>query len=133
MDWVPEGPFTIQTTEDYNNANPFKLAPEMIAKQPFPKKIIYKHIYRQLDKPGKKANKRFQKYLGRIMGHYTAKYLPEYTPPSYFNSSNYARAGSFIVLYPTAEYQNAFPDEKEQIWIHHSFEAYQFLTKNLPD
>jgi hypothetical protein len=52
-DWVPEGPFSIQTTNDYNTLNPFKSVDEALKKTSFPKNIILKHVYNQLDKPTK--------------------------------------------------------------------------------
>jgi len=37
-DWVPEGPFSIQTTNDYNTLNPFKYIDVALQKTSFPKK-----------------------------------------------------------------------------------------------
>ena len=65
-DWVPEGPFSIQTTDDFNASNPFRLVKSGLKKLPFKQKIILRKIYTNLEKPPKKANKRYQKYLGSV-------------------------------------------------------------------
>ena len=132
-DWVPEGPFSIQTIDDYNDSNPFKYAKSTIKKVPFPKSLILKYAFNKLDKPTKRANKNYQKYLGKIMGKYIKKYLPEYEIPQYYNSNNYSRAGRFITLYADNEYYKLFPDIEGQIWNHHKFEAYIYLIEKLKE
>jgi len=127
-DWVPETPFSIQTTMDFNPSNPFVNAKSTIKKAPFFRRLAMNNFYNSLDKPTKKANKRFQKQLGETLGSFIQKSLPEYKIPQYFNSNNYARTGQSIVLYADDEYFNLFPDNPENIWTHHSFEAYMYLT-----
>jgi hypothetical protein len=117
-DWVPETPFSIQTTMDFNPSNPFVNAKSTIKKAPF-----------FLDKPTKKANKQFQKQLGKTLGSFIKKSLPEFETPAYYNSSNYTRAGQSIVLYADSEYYKLFPDDPAKIWSHHMFEAYLYLTE----
>jgi hypothetical protein len=128
-DWVPEAPFSIQTTMDFNPSNPFVNAKSTIRKAPFFKRVAMNHFYTSLDKPTKKANRRFQKQLGKTLGGYIKKALPEYEIPEYYNSNNYTRAGESIVLYADAEYYKLFPDDPAKIWTHHAFEAYIYLTE----
>jgi predicted lipase len=128
-DWVPEAPFSIQTTMDFNPSNPFVNAKSTIKKAPFFKRLALNYFYNSLDKPTKKANKRYQKQLGNTLGGFIKKLLPEYEIPKYYNSSNYARAGQSIVLYADFEYYKLFPVDPSKIWTHHMFEAYQYLTE----
>jgi hypothetical protein len=127
-DWVPEAPFSLQTTMDFNPCNPFVNARSTMKKAPFVQRLAMNHFYNSLDKPAKKANKRYQKQLGETLGSFIRKSLPEYEPPVYYNSSNYTRAGESIVLYADAEYYKVFPDDPGKIWTHHAFEAYLYLT-----
>ena len=126
-DWVPEAPFSIQTTMDFNPANPFANAKKAIKKAPFLKRIAMNYFYNSLDKPTQKANKRYQKQLGRTLGVFIKKSLPEYVTPSYFNSNNYARTGDNVVLYADQHYYTLFPIDNEKIWTHHAFEPYLYL------
>jgi thiol-disulfide isomerase/thioredoxin len=127
-DWVPEAPFSIQTTTDFNPSNPFANAKKVIKKAPFFKRIGMNYVYNSLDKPTKKANKKFQNILGNSLEKFIKKSLPEYESPVYFNSSNYARTGEYIVLYADSTYYKTFPNDPEKIWTHHAFEPYLYLT-----
>ncbi|MEI7965942.1 MAG: lipase family protein [Chitinophagaceae bacterium] len=126
-DWVPEGPLSVQTTADFNNANPFQLSDELLKKQSFFKRMILSCIYRKVENPPKKANKRYQKYFGKMVGKNLEKKLPGYVQPAFYNSSNYTRVGHQIVLYATADYFKLFPNDPKMIWNHHRYEAYYYL------
>ena len=132
-DWVPEAPFSIQTTMDFNPANPFANAKDAIKKAPFIKRIAMNYFYNSLDKPTKKANKRYQKQLGKTLGMFIKKSLPEYETPTFFNSNNYVRTGDNIVLFADSNYYNLFPIDKEKIWTHHAFEPYMYLCEKYSD
>jgi hypothetical protein len=132
-DWVPEAPFSIQTTMDFNPANPFVNAKSIIKKAPFFKRIAMNYFYNSLDKPTKKANKRYQKQLGTTLGVFIKKSLPEYETPTFFNSNNYVRTGDNIVLFADSNYYNLFPIDKEKIWTHHAFEPYLYLCEKYSD
>ena len=132
-DWVPEAPFSIQTTMDFNPANPFANAKKAIKKASFFKRIAMNYFYNSLDKPTKKANKRYQKQLGKTLGMFIKKSLPEYETPTFFNSNNYVRTGDNIVLFADSNYYNLFPIDKEKIWTHHAFEPYMYLCEKYPD
>jgi len=130
-DWVPEGPFSIQTTADYNTLNPFKYVDDAIKKTSFPKNIILKHVYNQLDKPTKKAQKKFNKNLGQHMSKRIKKYFPDFKSPNFEESTNYVRVGKTIVLYADDQYFKIFPNTEGEIWQHHKFEGYFYLLKKL--
>jgi thiol-disulfide isomerase/thioredoxin len=132
-DWVPEAPFSIQTTMDFNPANPFANAKKAIKKAPFLKRIAMNYFYNSLDKPTQKANKRYQKQLGRTLGVFIKKSLPEYVTPTFFNSNNYARTGDNVVLYADQNYYTLFPIDNEKIWTHHAFEPYLYLCDKYQD
>lgn len=130
-DWVPEVPFTVQTVNDFDENSLFGNAKNVIKKAPFPKDLAFAYVYGRLTRPSKKANKRYQKYLGKVMGKYIGKSLPEYESPKYYNSSNYCRAGTTIVLLTDDEYDKEFPDDETSIWTHHKPIAYRYLALKL--
>lgn len=129
---MPETPITIQTLNDFNNANPFVNAKSEIKKLKFPKNIVLKSVYNKLDRPTKKAQKNYEKYLGEKTSKIIMKNLDAYTAPSeYFNSNNYVRAGTTIILYADDKYFKEFPDKEDDILIHHMYKAYLYLLKKL--
>jgi len=128
-DWVPEGPFSVQTVNDYNVSNPFNSIDSELATLPILKRMAAKKIYKNLSKPALKANRRYQKYLGKMIGKHIKKTLPGYVQPQYFDSNNYTRVGQQIVLYAEQDYYNIFPEESV-VWNHHRFEAYIYLLNN---
>lgn len=130
-DWVPETPFSVQTTLDFNKTNPFQNSKEFLGSSTFPKNLILKYVYSQLKHPPKKANKRFQYYLGKKMTGYIQKYLPEFIEPKFYNSSAYVRIGPTVVLLPNQEYHSKFIDKEGKLWTHHLFEPYLFLAEKL--
>ena len=130
-DWVPEVPFSIQTINDFSTTNPFVNAKEMISKQKFPKNWALRHVYNKLTKPGLKAQKNYQEYLGDMVSKYVKKELPGFTPPDYFQSNSYVRTGTTIVLLADEEYFRLFPDSRSNVFCHHLFEPYLYLTAKL--
>jgi len=133
-DWVPETPISIQTLNDFNTTNPFVNAKEQIKNLKFPKNIVIKSLYKKLDKPTKKAQRNYEKYLGEKASKIIMKNLNGFIPPSeYFESNNYVRTGTTIVLYADDDYFRIFPDSKEKIFIHHGFEPYLYLLKKFND
>lgn len=130
-DWVPQAPFSIQTTGDFAELSPFTNAKAEIKKLPFFKRMVFLNVYNKLEKPSNKANKKFQKYLGPKLEVFVKSVLPEFESPQYVNSNNYVRTAEQLVLYPNEEYYQLFPQDKNNIWINHSFESYLFLTDKL--
>ena len=131
-DWVPEGIFSVQTADDFNNTNPFTNAKNLISKQSFPKNLVLRHFYNQMDKPLRKAEYRLQSCLGDFMATYVVKALPGFQPPVYFNSMAYVRTGNTIVLLADADYYKLFPDSPDHLFVHHLHPAYLYLAEKLP-
>jgi len=131
-DWVPEVPFSIQTIDDFNAPNPFAGAKTIINKQGMINRIAMKYAFNQLDKPTRKAQRNFQKYLGGMTSKMVSKNIPGFTPPDYFNSNNYVRTGSTIVLLPNDEYYQVYKSDTSNIFIHHLHAPYLSLLKQLP-
>ncbi|WP_297334959.1 lipase family protein [Algoriphagus sp.] len=123
-DWVPQVPFSIQTTEDFSQTNPFGNIKPLIHKQKFPKNLLFKTVYNRLDKPTKRSKKNFQKYLGTFQEKQVVKVLPDFEGPGYLDSNHFSRAGDFIILVPDADYAEKFPDEEGKIFRHHMFIPY---------
>jgi hypothetical protein len=133
-DWVPEGMFSIQTPDDFNNTNPFTNAKELIGKLPFPKDLVLKYFYNRMDGPVRTAEHRFQDCLGKGLESYVKKAIPGFNPPSaYFNSMDYVRVGNVIVLVADEDYYKLFPDNPNTLFVHHFHDAYYYLAKKLPD
>lgn len=132
LDWVPETPFTVQTIDDFNATNPFSDAKQSIKKLKFPVDLVVKHIFKKLNKPTQKAQDNFQKYLGdKAATLIIKKDLPQFQQPEYFESVNYMRCGSQIVLMPDEEYHSQYPDSKEDRFVHHRPQPYLMLAEKM--
>lgn len=131
-DWVPEVPLTVQTVNDFNPTNPFSGAPAMIKKQKLMKRIALKYAYNSLSKPSLKAQKNYQKFLGNLASKTVSKNLNGYVPPEYYNSNDYVRTGTTIVLLADSAYFQKYPESKEKIFTHHFHPPYLYLTEKLP-
>jgi hypothetical protein len=130
-DWVPETPVTIQTKNDFNTTNPLVNAKKAIRKQKFPMSTAVLYVYNRLAKTPLKAQRQYQKYLGRVTGKIILRTLKEYKCPTYYASTNYVRTGNVIVLIPDDNYFKLFPESKTNVFIHHMFEPYYYLAKQL--
>jgi len=131
-DWVPEVPLSIQTLEDFNSTNPFVLAKDVIKKQKFPRNVAYSYLYGRLNKPLIKARKRYRHYLGEVTGKRVAGMVPGYVAPDFYNSNNYVRTGTTIVLMPNEDYMQEFSVGKNDIFCHHHIKSYVYLANRLP-
>lgn len=131
-DWVPEAPVSIQTTDDFNNTNPFLNAKDMIKKQKFPKNLALKYVYNRLDNPTKAARRRYQHYLGGMVSKSVKKQLPGFESPAYYNSNHYVRTGTSIVLLADADYFKLYPESRSNIFAHHLHPQYLYLAEKLP-
>lgn len=130
-DWVPEVPISIQTENDFNRTSIFRNAKGFVKGQKFPKNIALGYVYKKLTKPAKKARKQYKKYLGNMVSKFVTSELDGFEPPKeYFNSNNYSRTGSMIVLYPKADYYQRFPDNSTNIWEHHFIPPYMYLMQH---
>lgn len=132
-DWVPEVPMSIQTVGDFNAVNPFANAGMMIKKQTLLKRLALKHIYNKLSRPTLQAQRNYEKYLGKMTSKMIQQQLKEYTPPKYYNSNHYVRTGRIIVLLPDEHYRKTYPDDKEQVFMHHLHAPYLMMVDALSD
>ena len=130
-DWVPETPVSVQTVNDYNNTNPFVVMNDALKRADFKTRVGVKYVFRRMSKPTMKAQRKFEKYLGRLVSKFVKKELPGYVAPEYVNSTYYVRTGEQIVLLADDDYYSRFPDNKENVFIHHMFEPYLFLAEKL--
>lgn len=128
-DWVPQTPFSVQMLDDLNEVNPLPLIEDLISKQSFIKKLFMKHLLNKLSKPSRNTVKTYQKLLGKEMGKRVNKHLKEFSPPAYYNSNDYVRTGTTIVLKGDAEYFKQFPNDSKDFFIHHSFPPYLYLLE----
>ncbi|MEO5684016.1 MAG: lipase family protein [Chitinophagaceae bacterium] len=131
-DWVPEVPFSIQTTDDFNLPNPFAGAKDIIKKQGTINRIALRYAYNQLDKPTRKAQRNFQKYLGGMTGKMVAKQIPGFKAPDYYNSNHYVRTGPTIVLLPDDAYYKIYNSDTPNVFVHHLHKPYLMLLDKLP-
>lgn len=130
VDWVPEMPFTVQTVNDVNALSPFAIAKPMIKKLPFSKRIIMNYAYNSIDKPLRKANKKINNMLGKRISGIATKTQPELvTDTKYQYTTNYSRAGAYILLYPDSGYYSKFTDTSN-VFLHHMSQSYFYLLEN---
>lgn len=132
-DWVPETPVSIQTIYDFNKTNAFAVAPKLLKKQKFPMNLAGKYAFNRLKKPPLRARRKYEKYLGRIVSRQVTKHLPGFVAPAYYPSNDFVRTGNIIVLLADKAYYQKFPDNEENIFIHHFFEPYLYLADRLPE
>lgn len=132
-DWVPETPFSVQTVHDFNTTNPFTNAKKAIRKQKFPMNWVGVYAYNRMSKPSLRAQRRYARYLGGFVSKMIKKHVPGYVPPAYYPSGDYVRVGTTIALPVDAAYYKLFPDGTPNVFMHHMFEAYLYLTAKLPE
>ena len=130
-DWVPETPFSLQTTRDFATVNPFTDVKKILKKQKFPVRNLLNYMYGRLDRPSKKAAKRMQKVLGKLASKRVQKILPEYERPPFVKSHNYTPAGTPVILYPVNDYNKIFRFDGKNIFIHHSISAYRWELEQI--
>jgi hypothetical protein len=127
-DWVPEGPFTVQTLRDFNPDFPFRNIDKALKKQPRLVRLVIRGKYNKLRRRTRKAAKAFRSILGEMAYRQVRKALPGFRPPNYADGSNYQRAGLPIVLEPDSAYYRLFPNATENLFQHHVLEAYDWLV-----
>jgi hypothetical protein len=128
-DWVPETPMSIQTVYAFNKTNPFSDISPFLKNLKFPARLAGRYVYNKIKRSSRKAEKRMNRFLGPVMFRQARKILPELREPAYAKGTNYMRAGNPVILMPDQDYYEKFPDNREHIFIHHSFNAYYFLLK----
>lgn len=131
LDWVPETPFSIQTLDDFNQPNPFNNIKPYLRKQKFLLRMAGNSVYGKLKRKPRKAQKKFEKYMGRTMyKHAVKRVLPDLKEPAYAHDNNYARAGVPIVLQPNEAYLRKFGPGRNQMFVHHTYDAYYTLVSD---
>jgi hypothetical protein len=128
-DWVPQTPFSIQTLNDLNKPNPFINADKVIKKLSFFKRLYLRHVYNRLRKTPQKAQQANERYLGHLTYKLIKSSMPQFTEPAYAPDNSYISAGIPVVLMPDDEYRARFPDDPNNIFVHHLFWPYYFLAR----
>lgn len=123
-DWVPEAPFSLQTVNDFNSANPFVNAKKSIKQQKFLTRIYLNSVYNKLNGSTTKAMKTFRKQLGKKLFKVVKKNLPQYKEPQYVYSQNYTPAGVAIVLMADNDYKSKFVFDGKNVFVHHLLKPY---------
>jgi hypothetical protein len=130
-DWVPEMPFSVQTTDDFNTVSPFRNIPQIIGQQNLKNRIVFNTLYKKLSKPPKQARDRYRKYLGDKISPQLSKSLKGFEKPGFYNTINYTRAATPIILTPDAEYDMKYPDDGKNFWKHHMHQPYIYLLSKM--
>lgn len=132
-DWVPEMPFTIQTTNDFTDLNPFPGLPKALKMvKPFYFRWYLKHAYKKLERSAKNAQKDYTSSLGNKLFKMIHTKLPDLVEPEYVQTMSYMRAGTAVVLLPDTEYYKLYPNNDEkQIFRHHGMRPYLYLVEKL--
>jgi len=128
-DWVPETPFSLQTTSDFTAVNPFKDVRKRTRKQKLMARLAINYMYGRLNRASRRASRRMQRILGKLAYKQVHKTIPGYTRPDFVNSHHYIPAGSPIILYPGQGYDEKFPYDGKNVFVHHMFPPYVYLLK----
>ncbi|SEW38552.1 lipase family protein [Chitinophaga arvensicola] len=130
-DWVPETPFSLQTSRDFNTLSPFTNIKGAFKEQKWPLRGALKYIYGRLDRPSKRASRRMQRILGNLAYKRVKKILPEYKRPDFVTSHNYTPAGTPVILYPVKGYDQLFPSTSKNVFLHHMLEPYRWELEQI--
>jgi hypothetical protein len=130
-DWVPQTPFSVQTIGDLHPTNPFSKRKEIMRKRlkkPFVRSYV-NHAVKDMEDAAQKTNRKYHKYLTKRMGVFVKKNLKDYKDPNIEKSNFYMPAGIPIILQPDSLYNEKFKFDGENVFLHHMFEPYIFLTE----
>lgn len=128
-DWVPETPFSLQTTNDFNTPNPFINIKGSLKKQNFFVRLVLNSMYNGLDRSAKRTSRRMQRLLGKRLAGRVRSSIPGYKPPPFVNSHNYMPAGTPVILFPDAAYDEKYIFDGKNIFIHHMHAPYRDLIR----
>lgn len=130
-DWVPVTPFTTQVIDDLPPINPFSKRKDIFKKRV--KKPVVRayvnHAINDMEGSAKKTNKKYKKYLTKRMNKYVKKNLPDYKTTKVQNTNYYVAAGTPIILKADATYLAKYKYDGLNVFIHHMFETYIYLTE----
>jgi hypothetical protein len=130
-DWVPETPFCIQTIGDLHPTNPFSKRKELMSKRvskPWMRWYV-NHAVNDMEGAAQKTNRKYKKYLTKRMGIFIKRSLTEYKDPVIEKSNFYMPAGIPIILQPDSMYNEKFKYDGKNVFLHHMFEPYIYLTE----
>ncbi len=130
-DWVPETPFTIQAIQDLHPTNPFSKRKEIMqrrVKNPLIRGYI-NHAVNDMQGSTQKTNRKYKKYLTKRINKFIKKSLKDYEAPTIEKSNFYMPAGIPIILQPDSTYNEKFKYDGENVFLHHMFEPYIYLTE----
>ena len=131
-DWVPETPFSVQTTSDINERSPFNVADEGFKQLSPVKRAVVRSIYNGMTRATDKARDKFIKSLAYRMHGLLEERLPELEEPKYAESMAYITCGNPIILRPDPNYQEYLDAELDMEFVHHTMAAYERCAKVLP-
>ncbi|WP_205686142.1 lipase family protein [Chitinophaga costaii] len=126
-DWVPETPFSLQTTRDMNPVSPFPYVKPLLKKQKLLVRWVVRSLYNKMDRSSRKASRRMAHTLGPLLGKRVKQSLPGYVQPPFAPSNAYMTAGSPVILQPTPAYYARYPFDGKNVFVHHQMEQYLFL------
>lgn len=127
-DWVPETPFSLQTTRDMNPESPFGNIKTIIRHQRFPMNMVVKHLYNRMNRPLEKTSRRFNHFMGKKVHGQLAK-TTGIAEPTYSGSMYYVAAGEQIVLKPDSTYRTIFCTDSTHAFTHHMLNPYYYLIQ----
>ena len=130
-DWVPETPFSVQTIADLHPTNPFAKRKELMAKRVSKPLVRWyvNHAINDMEDAAQKTNRKYKKYLTKRMGTFIKKSLKDYKDPDIEKSNFYMPAGIPIVLQTDSIYNQKFKYDGANVFLHHMFEPYIYLTE----
>lgn len=126
-DWVPETPFSLQSLKDFNEVNPFLNIKPALKNSKFLVRLYATHTFNTLDRSSGKAVRKFQKILGHKVFMLIRKALPGLKEPAYAPTMNYMTAGVPVILMAYQNYDEDYPFNGKNYFIHHGLDAYYEL------
>lgn len=130
-DWVPQTPFSIQTIGDLHPTNPFAKRKELMhrrVRNPLIR-LYANHAIKDMEGAAQKTNRKYKKYLTNRMSRFIQKSLVQYKSPEIEKSNFYMPAGIPIILQPDSMYEEKFKYDGNNVFLHHMFEPYIYLTE----
>lgn len=130
-DWVPETPFTVQTIDDLHPTNPLTDRKKILRKRvknPLVR-LYVNHAINDMNDLAQKTNRKYKKYMTKRVGKFIKRSLKDYREPNIEKSNFYMPAGIPIILQPDSNYDKKFMYDGRNVFLHHMFEPYIYLTE----
>jgi hypothetical protein len=128
LDWVPETPFSVQTLQDFNEANPFTNIKPALKKASWLVRLYTDRLFRRINGSTQKANEKLRKILGDQVYKLIHRWLPQFPKPEFSQTINYMPAGIPIILMPYPGYDDRFHFDGKNVFLHHGLKPYYLLT-----